>query len=59
MPLLAVYLLYEAALALLEPKPIDESLVGIGIILVSIILTLGLVCAEAGGKSHPFGRHSG
>ena len=46
MSLLAAYLLYEAALALLKPKPIDESLVGIGIILVSIILTLGLVFVQ-------------
>lgn len=44
--LLAAYLIYESALALSDPEPIDESLVGIGIILVSIVLTLGLVFVQ-------------
>ena len=44
--LLAAYLIYESALALSDPEPIDESLVGIGIILVSIFLTLGLVFVQ-------------
>ena len=44
--LLAAYLTYESALALSDPEPIDESLVGIGIILVSIVLTLGLVFVQ-------------
>lgn len=42
----AIYLLYEAVLALLVPKPIHQSMIGITVILISIVLTSGLVFVQ-------------
>ena len=42
----ALFLLYEALQAILAPQPIAASNIGIGVMVVSIILTLGLVFVQ-------------
>ena len=44
--LAAVFLLYEAAQALLNPRPLTQTNIGIGVLVVSIILTIGLVFVQ-------------
>lgn len=44
--LAAAFLVFEAAAAALDPKPLSESTVGIIVIAVSIVLTFGLVMVQ-------------
>ena len=44
--LAALFLVYEAVLAIIDPQPISRSDVGIAVMLVSIVLTFGLVLVQ-------------
>lgn len=44
--LAALFLIYEAILAVLDPMPVSHSTIGIGVMLFSIIVTAGLVLVQ-------------
>ncbi len=42
----ATYLIYESVTRLLDPQPVDQGVLGVSVMVVSILMTIGLVWAQ-------------